>query len=61
MGSERLVMEKRSLTICNPRPRPVPPIIWYPIHFPVDVPGDNVDRSPLAIATRTELSILKGR
>ena len=61
LGCERFVQGKRGLTACIPRPRPAPTIIWYPIHFPVDVPGDNVDRRPLEIATRAEPTILNGR
>jgi hypothetical protein len=34
---------------------------WYPIHFPVDVPGHSVDRRPFAIAIRTEPRMLNGR
>ena len=48
-------MGKTDLTICNPRLRPAPRRIWYPIHFPVDVPGENVDIRPLATATMAAL------
>jgi len=54
-------MGKGCLTICIAKPRPTPAIIWYPIHFPVDVPGDNEDRRPFAIATRAEPTTLIGR
>lgn len=50
-----------NLTICNPKPRANPRIIWYPIHFPEDVSGAKVDKRPVATAVKAALLVMNGR
>jgi hypothetical protein len=58
---ERRGSEGEKLTICNPEPRPAPTRIWYPIHLPVEVVGENSESRPLPIAVTTPLNRLHGR
>jgi hypothetical protein len=52
---------RAKLTICIPEPRPAPKRIWYPIHLPVEVVGENSETRPLPMAVSVPLNTLHGR